>query len=159
MFGLIKKVFTVVLSSIANASDHAKCVSLSNQEGKIQPIFINLHPNEHSQEFHHYLFSVKLDRCVGSCITIKELPNKVYIPNDTEDLNLSVFNTITGKNELKTLTKDILWECTCKCDGTKCNSNQWCNSDKCLCEYKKVMYMKMFMFGILLYVIVKMENI
>ena len=137
MFGLIKKVFTVVLSSIANSSNHTKCVSLSNQECKIQPTLINLHPNEYSQEFHHHLFSVKLDRWVGSCTTIKELPNKVCIPNDTEDLNLSVFNTITGKNELKTLTRDILWECKCKFDGPKCNSNQWWNSDKCRVSVKK----------------------
>ena len=56
MFGLIKKVFTVVLSSIANSSNHTKCVSLSNQECKIQPTLINLHPNEYSQEFHHSPF-------------------------------------------------------------------------------------------------------
>ena len=45
-------------------------------------------------------FLVKLDRCVGSC-------NKVCVPNKTEDLNLRVFNMITGRNELKTLTKHI----------------------------------------------------
>ena len=32
MFGLIKKVFIVVLSSIVNASDHTKCIFLSNQK-------------------------------------------------------------------------------------------------------------------------------
>ena len=38
---------------------------LSNQNCMIQPTLINLHPNEHSQEFHYYPFAVKLDRCVG----------------------------------------------------------------------------------------------
>ena len=42
---------------------------LSNQKCMIQPTFINLHPNEYSQEFHYYPFAVKLDRCVGSCNT------------------------------------------------------------------------------------------
>ena len=32
----------------------------------------------------------------------------------TEDLNLSVFNKITGINEWKTLTKHISCECKCK---------------------------------------------
>ena len=48
-----------------------KCVSLSNQKCMIQPTLINLHPNEYSQEFHFYPFVVKLDRCVGSCNTLK----------------------------------------------------------------------------------------
>ena len=45
MFGLITKMFIVLLSSIVNASNHTKCVSLSNQKYKIQPTFIILHPN------------------------------------------------------------------------------------------------------------------
>ena len=83
MFG---KVFVVVLSSIANASNDAKCVLSSNQKCKIQLTLINLHTNEYSQEFYYYPFSVKLDRCAGSCKTINDLSNKVCIPNKTEDL-------------------------------------------------------------------------
>ena len=90
----------------------------------IQPTLINLHPNEYSQELHYYPFSVKLDRCVGSCNTLNDLSNKVCVPNKTEDLNLSVFNMITGKNESKTLTKLISCNCKCKFDGRKRNSNK-----------------------------------
>ena len=67
----------------------------------MQPTLINLHPNKHSQEFHYYSSSVKLDRCVGSCNTLNDLSNKVCIPNKTEDLNLSAFNMITCINESK----------------------------------------------------------
>ena len=42
-----------------------------------------------------------------------------YLPNKTVDLNLSVFNMITGINESKTLTKHISCECKCKCDRRK----------------------------------------
>ena len=42
------------------------------------------------------MFAVKLDRCVGSCKTLNGLSNKVSTPNKTEDLNLIVFNMITG---------------------------------------------------------------
>ena len=83
----------------------------------IQPTLINLHPNEYNQEFLYYLFSVKLDRCVGSWYVLNDLSNKVCIPNKTEDLNLSIFNIITGINESKTLTKHILCECKCRFDG------------------------------------------
>ena len=43
----------MVLTSIGNASNYAKCVLLSNQKCETQPTFINLHPNEYDQEFHH----------------------------------------------------------------------------------------------------------
>ena len=67
MFGIIQKNFIVLLTNIVNVSNHTKCVSLSNKKCEIQSNFINLHPNEYSQEFRYYPFAVKLDRCVGSC--------------------------------------------------------------------------------------------
>ena len=63
--------------------------------------------------------------------------NKVFVPNETEDLNLSVFNMITGINESKMLTKHISCECKCKFDGRKCNSDQKWNNDKCRSKCKK----------------------
>ena len=61
---------------------------------------------------------------------------KCVFQKKTEDLNLFVFNIITGINQSKTLTKHIC-EFECKFDGTKCNSNQWQNNDKCRCACKK----------------------
>ena len=112
-------------------------LSNQNQKCKIQPTLINLNPNEYNQELHYYTFVVKLDRCVGSCNTLNDLTNKVCVPNKTEDLNLSVFNMITGINESKKLTKHISCKCKCRFDGRKCNSDQWWNNDKCLCKCKK----------------------
>ena len=125
MFGLIKKIFIGLLTGLVHESNHAKYVPLSNQKFITQPTLINLQPNEYSQEFHYYPFSVKLDRCAESCNTINNLSNKVCVPNKTEDLNLKVFNMITGINELKTLTKHISCKCKCKFDETKSKSNQW----------------------------------
>ena len=65
-------------------------ISLSNEKCMIQPTLINLHANEYSQEFYYYPFSVKLDRCVGSCNTHNDSSNKVCVPNKTKDSNLSV---------------------------------------------------------------------
>ena len=58
---------------------------------------------------------------------------------------------ITGVNESKTFTYQISCKCKCKFDGKKRNSNLWCNNNKCR-DYKII-------FGILLHVAVKMENI
>ena len=153
---LLKKcLLYVLLSSIVNPSDHTKCLSLSNQKCKIQSTLINLHPNACTQKFHYYPFVVKLDICAGSCNTIIDLPQEVCVSNNTENLYLCIFNMITGINESKTLTKNISRKCKCKFDGTKCESNQLWNNDKCV----YIIYVKKIMFGNLLHVIVKMENI
>ena len=137
MFGIIKKMFIILLINMVNGSNHTKCVLMSNQKCLIQTTLINLHPHEYSQEFPYYPFAVKLDRCVGSCNTLNDLSNNAYVPNKTENLNLTVFNMITGINESKTLTRHIACECKCRFDGRKCNSDQWWNNDKCQCECKK----------------------
>ena len=54
----------VLLPSIINASNHTKCVLLSNQKCMIQHTLINSHPNEYNQGFLYHPFSVKLDRYV-----------------------------------------------------------------------------------------------
>ena len=87
----------------------------------IHSALINLHPNVFSQEFHCHPFANKLDRCVGSCNTFNNLPNKVCVPNKTEDLSLRVINMIMEIIESKTLAKHISWECKCRLDRRKCN--------------------------------------
>ena len=74
---------------------------------------------------------------MGSCETLNDLSNKVCVPNKTEDLNMHVFNMITGINTSITLTKHVSCKCKCKCDGRKCNSNQKWNNDEYWCECKK----------------------
>ena len=125
-----------LLISLVNASNHIKCLLLSNQKCEIKHTFINLHRHEYCQEFQYYPFAVKLDRCVRSCNTLNDLPKKVCVPNKTEDLNLSMFNMITGINKSKTLIEHISCECNCKFDR-KYNSNHWWNDCKCQCGCKK----------------------
>ena len=88
--------FIGLLISIVSASNHTKCMSLSNQKSAT---LINLHPNEYSQELHRYPAAVNLNRYAGSFNTLDE------------DLNLHVFSMIAGINESRTLTKHI----SCKC--------------------------------------------
>ena len=73
---------------------------------------------------------------MGSCNTLNDLSNGLCVPDKTEDLNLNVFNMITGINKSKTLTKHILFKCECKFDNRKCNSNQKWNNKLCQCKYK-----------------------
>ena len=80
MFGFIKKLIIGLLVGIVSASNHTKFMSLSNQKYITQPILINLHPNEYSQEFHCYPSLVILDRFVGSYNTLNDLSIKACVP-------------------------------------------------------------------------------
>ena len=55
--------------------------------------------------------AVKLNQCVRSFnafnASVNDLSNKICVLNKTKDLNLSVFNMITGIIEPKMLTKHI----------------------------------------------------
>ena len=137
MFGLIKKIFTGLLTGLVNGSNHAKSLSLINPKCMTQPILIKLHPKDCSQEFHYHPCAFKLDRLVGSCNTHNDSSNKICVPNKTKDFNRSLFNMITGINGSKALIKHISYECICRLDGRKCNSDQWQNNDKWRCECKK----------------------
>ena len=159
MFGLIRKIFIILLTSIVSASNHTKQILLSNQKCMTQHTFINLHPNEYSQEFHYYPFVVKSNRCVWNYNTLNDISNKICVPNKTEDSNLGLFNMIKEINESKESTKhlsynvnvDLMQENIIQInDGIMINVNVIA---------KIIMYAKKIMFGILLHVIVKMDNI
>ena len=125
----------------------------------IQPTLVNLHSDEYSQEFQYCAFTVKLDRCVGSCNTLNDSSNKVCVPNKTEHLSLSVFNMIKGIIESKTLTKHISCECKWRFDGknvTQINGGIMINGNV---SVKNIMYIKKIIFVIPLHVVVKIENI
>ena len=80
---------------------------------------------------------LKLDKYVEGCNTLNDLSNKVCAPSKTEDLNINIFNMITGKTESKILAKDLSCKCKCKFHRRSCNWNQKWNNDKCWCECKK----------------------
>ena len=92
-------------------------------------------------------------------IILLDLSNKVRVPNKKEDLNLSVFNMIIGINAPKTLTSHISCEYKRKLDGTnviQVNGGITINFNV---SVKNIVNVKRIVFGILLHVIVKMENI
>ena len=108
--GLLKKIFLGLLHfsrslvfTMANVSDHAKCISLSNQLGMAGPTLIYLNPNEYNQRLSYYPFMVNLDRCNGICNTINDISGRTCVSNKTEVVNLSAFNIIARINKSSTL--------------------------------------------------------
>ena len=90
MFEFIKKVFITLLNftrslaCVANVSDCAKCISLSNPPSLARRTFIHLNLEEL-----HCLLKVSLDRCNGSSNTLDELSSKIWFLSETENVNLN----------------------------------------------------------------------
>ena len=106
---------------------------------------------------HYYPFAVKLGNCLGSCNTLNDLSNKVCVLNKTEDLNIHVFNMITGKNESKIELKIYHVNVNVNLkeeDVFQIKSGITINVDASV----KNMYVENI-FGVLLHVVVKMDNI
>ena len=73
---------------------------------------------------------------MGSCSTLNDLSNRIYLLSKTEDLNLNAFNMITVINKSKALTKHISIQCQYNYDSRKCSWNQKKSKNKCCCECK-----------------------
>ena len=89
-----------------------------------QPTLFYLHLNKYIAELRYNQCAVNFNRFVGRCNTLSDLSNKLDVPNKTKDLDLSVFNMLTGINKPKILTKEIRCECKCKFHCSKCSSNE-----------------------------------
>ena len=51
-----------------------------------QSFLINLYPNEYIEVLPYYPFTVNLDRCMGSCNSLNDLPKKVCVPKKKEKI-------------------------------------------------------------------------
>ena len=137
MLGFIKKCFftaiTFFSSNVLNVNS-LECVSMNSRECKIRSEIINVNTNEPV----FYLYSIKINKCKGSCNTINDPYAKLCIPDIFKSINFKVINLISRTNE----TRQIEWHKTCKCkcrlDASVCNNKQRWDEDKCRCECKEL---------------------
>ena len=81
-----------------------------------------------------YPYSIKVNKCSGSCGNINNPYAKICIPDITKNLNVKVSNLMQRINE----TRQIMWHETCNCvsrltSAVSDNKQIW-NEDKCRCE-------------------------
>ena len=121
MFELIKKVFFTAMAffNLSNLNS-LECVSMNNQECKIRTKMININNNEPV----FYPFSMKVNKCSGSCNNINDPYAKLCVPDGVKNINVKVFNLMSRTNE----TRHIEWHKTCKCksrlNASVCNNKQ-----------------------------------
>ena len=81
MFKFIKKCFFTAIAffSLSNANS-LECFSMNNQECKIRTGIINLNTNDP--------YSIKINRCKGSCNTINDPYAKICVPDQIKNTNV-----------------------------------------------------------------------
>ena len=136
MFLFTKKIFCIgslILSSLVSTAP-LSCISIKNQEYKVRPETINVNSNNPI----FYSFSIKINKCSGNCNNINNPYAKICVLNVIKDLNVKVFNLISGTNETRFMKWHETYKCMCRLDGIICNSKQQWNENKCRCECKEL---------------------
>ena len=83
------------------------CISINNQECKTGPRAVKVNGDEPV----FFSFSIKTSKCSGSCNNINYPYATICVPDVLKNLNVKVFNLMSGTNE----TRYIEWHETCKC--------------------------------------------
>ena len=134
IFSFLKKVFVLGLTVLSNIANALECISMNNQACIVRPEITNVDSNNPI----FYPFSVKINRCSGTCNNINDSYAGIYVSDTVKNLNVKVFNIIALTNE----TRSIEWHETCKCicrlNEIICNNKQRWNKDKCRCECKEL---------------------
>ena len=70
---------------------------MNNQECKTRSEIINTNNNEPV----FYPFSIKVNKCGGSCNNINDPYAKLCVPDVVKNINLKVFNLLSWSNQTK----------------------------------------------------------
>ena len=99
MFRVIKQIFIsamMLFSSLPNINS-LECVSLKNQECKVRPEIVNI--NSNNPVF--CPFSIRINKCSGTCNNINHPYAKICVTDAVKDLNVKVFNLMSRTNETR----------------------------------------------------------
>ena len=110
MFGFIKRAFftTMTFFNFSGLSVNSlECISINNQECKARTKIIDVNSNEPV----FYPFSIKVNKCSGSCNNINDPYAKLCVLNVVKNINVKVFNLMSWSNQ----TKHIEWHENFKC--------------------------------------------
>ena len=137
MFKFVKQIFiSAMMFCSCNLSNvnSLKCVSVCNQEYKIRPQLVNVNSDEPTL----YPYSVKINKCSGSCNNTNDPYAKVCIPDVVKNINFKVFNIIPRTNETRYIKLHETSKCKCRLDASLCNNKHRLDEDKCRCDFKEL---------------------
>ena len=109
-----------------------ECLSIINRKCMPRPKILDV--NEGFGEALFYLYNALVNKCSGSCNTLKDPMARLCVPNIIKNVNIKVYNFLMRLNE----TRNVLWHESCKCvcllNSSVCNNKQIWKSDTCRCD-------------------------
>ena len=96
MCRFIKQCFFPGLAFLTSVNS-LRCISMNNQECKVRPQIVNVNGDDPV----FFPFSIKTSKCSGSCNNINNPLAKLCVPDVVKNLNVKVFNLVSGTNETR----------------------------------------------------------
>ena len=107
------------LSTLINVNSLSR-ISMNNQEYKVRLQIVNV--NENNPVF--FIFSIKTSNCSGSCNNINNPLAKLCVPDVVKNLNIKVFNIVSGTNETRRRESHETCKCECRFNSSVCNNDK-----------------------------------
>ena len=79
----------------------------------------------------------QVNAVVVATISIIHAP-KLCVPDIVKNLNVKVFNLVSGTDETKYIKRNEMSKCKCRLNSSVCNNKLRWNDDKCRCECKEL---------------------
>ena len=93
---------------------------MNNQECQVRSEIVNVNTNEPM----FYPYSIKTNKCKGSCNTINDPYAKICVPYTIKNINAKVFNLMSRTNETRHIKWHKIFKCKCRLDASACNNKQ-----------------------------------
>ena len=110
-----------------------ECMSTIYQKCMSRPKIIDVNANEPV----FYPYSIRINKCIGSCNNINDPFAKLCILDVVKNINVKVFNLMSRINEMRGIVCHETCKCVCRLTEAICNAKQVWNKDKCHCECKE----------------------
>ena len=95
-------------------------ISMNNQEYKVRLQIVNV--NGDNPVF--FIFSIKTSNCSGSCNNINNPLAKLCVPDVVKNLNIKVFNIVSGTNETRRRESHETCKCECRFNSSVCDNDK-----------------------------------
>ena len=105
-----------------------------NQKCEVRPQIVSNNGNDPV----FFRFSIKTNKCSGSCNNINNPQSKLCVSDIVKNLNVKVFNLIPKTNETRHIKWHKTFKCKCRLNSSVCNNKQRWNDDKCKCECEEL---------------------
>ena len=108
--------FLLTLTGINSLS----CISMNNQECKARPQIVKVN----SKQSAFFPFSIKTNKCSGSCDNTNNLYAKFCVPDVAKNLNVRALNVISRTNKTRHIEWHETFKCECRRNSSVCNNKQ-----------------------------------